>query len=47
MRMGDQTTLAPAGFSDFIGKPVAPDLLLAKLAHHLGRERSPEGSGGG
>jgi signal transduction histidine kinase len=34
MRMGDQEDLEGAGFTDFIGKPVAPEILLERLAHH-------------
>jgi CheY-like chemotaxis protein len=37
MRMRDQEDLDAAGFSDFIGKPVAPPLLLEKLAQHRPR----------
>jgi CheY-like chemotaxis protein len=31
MRMGESADLTEAGFDDFVGKPINPDLLLAKI----------------
>jgi CheY-like chemotaxis protein len=42
-RMGQGDAIAAAGFSDFIGKPIDPDLLLAKLAAIVG----PRGASSG
>ncbi len=36
-RMGHQHDLDSAGFTEFVGKPVSPDLLLAKIARHVCR----------
>jgi len=36
-RMGHQHDLDTAGFTEFVGKPVSPDLLLAKIARHVCR----------
>ena len=34
-RMGDQHELDSAGFTEFIGKPVSPDILFAKIARRV------------
>jgi CheY-like chemotaxis protein len=31
-RLGQKDRLASAGFTDFVGKPIDPDVLLGKLA---------------
>jgi CheY-like chemotaxis protein len=36
-RMGAQHELDTAGFTEFMGKPVSPDLLYAKIARYAGR----------
>jgi PAS domain S-box-containing protein len=36
-RMGAQHELDTAGFTEFVGKPVSPDLLYAKIARYAGR----------
>jgi PAS domain S-box-containing protein len=36
-RMGHQHDLDSAGFTEFVGKPVSPDLLLAKISLHVCR----------
>jgi PAS domain S-box-containing protein len=36
-RMGYQHELDAAGFTEFVGKPISPDLLFAKIARHTGR----------
>jgi PAS domain S-box-containing protein len=36
-RMGHQHDLDSAGFTEFVGKPVSPDLLFAKIARHVCR----------
>ncbi len=36
-RMGYQHELDAAGFTEFVGKPISPDLLFAKIAKHTGR----------
>jgi PAS domain S-box-containing protein len=36
-RMGHQHDLDTAGFTEFVGKPISPDLLYAKIARSLGR----------
>jgi PAS domain S-box-containing protein len=41
MRMGESADLAEAGFDDFVGKPINPDLLLSKILRWTG----PEGRG--
>ena len=33
-RMGQQHELDAAGFTEFVGKPVSPDILFAKIARH-------------
>jgi CheY-like chemotaxis protein len=33
-RMGNQHELDAAGFTEFVGKPVSPDILFAKLARY-------------
>jgi CheY-like chemotaxis protein len=38
-RMGQGDAIEAAGFSDFIGKPVNPDILLAKLSAIVARRR--------
>lgn len=40
-RMGHQHELDSAGFTEFVGKPVSPDLLLAKIARHARHDSSP------
>ena len=35
-RMGHQHELDSAGFTEFVGKPISPDLLFAKIARHAG-----------
>jgi len=37
-RMGYQHELDAAGFTEFVGKPISPDLLFAKIAKHTGRK---------
>ena len=37
-RMGHQHELEAAGFTEFVGKPIHPDVLLAKLLLHLSHE---------
>jgi CheY-like chemotaxis protein len=37
VRIGQQHELEAAGFTDFIGKPIDPDILFAKIAWHTGR----------
>jgi CheY-like chemotaxis protein len=37
VRMGQQHELEAAGFTDFVGKPIDPDILFAKIAWHTGR----------
>jgi PAS domain S-box-containing protein len=39
-RMGHQQELDDAGFTEFVGKPVSPDLLLAKITRHVCRAAS-------
>lgn len=39
-RMGNQHELDAAGFSEFVGKPVSPDILFAKLARYAIRPES-------
>jgi PAS domain S-box-containing protein len=34
IRMGHQHDLDTAGFTEFVGKPISPDLLYAKIARH-------------
>ncbi|MEA2604667.1 MAG: hypothetical protein QOF89_5659 [Acidobacteriota bacterium] len=34
-RMGHQHELDAAGFTEFVGKPVSPDILFAKIARHI------------
>ena len=36
-RMGHQPDLDAAGFTEFVGKPVSPDILFAKLARYAPR----------
>ena len=36
-RMGHQHELDAAGFTEFVGKPVSPDILFAKIARHTAR----------
>jgi PAS domain S-box-containing protein len=36
-RMGYQHELDAAGFTEFVGKPISPDLLFAKIIKHTGR----------
>ena len=36
-RMGHQHDLDSAGFTEFVGKPVSPDLLFAKISRHVCR----------
>lgn len=36
-RMGHQHELDNAGFTEFVGKPVSPEILLAKIARHVSR----------
>jgi PAS domain S-box-containing protein len=36
-RMGHQHELDNAGFTEFVGKPVSPEILLAKIARHVRR----------
>jgi PAS domain S-box-containing protein len=36
-RMGYQHELDAAGFTEFVGKPVSPEILFAKIAKHTGR----------
>ena len=36
-RMGETTELTEAGFTDFVGKPVLPELLLGKILRHARR----------
>ncbi|HKI01571.1 MAG TPA: ATP-binding protein [Thermoanaerobaculia bacterium] len=36
-RMGQQHELEAAGFTEFVGKPIHPDVLLAKMLLHLSR----------
>ena len=38
-RMGHQHELDAAGFTEFVGKPVSPDILFAKLARYAPRGR--------
>jgi PAS domain S-box-containing protein len=40
-RMGQGDAIEAAGFSDFVGKPVNPDILLAKLSAITARRRDP------
>lgn len=37
IRIGQQHELEAAGFTDFVGKPIDPDILFAKIAWHTGR----------
>ncbi len=37
VRIGHQPELEAAGFTDFVGKPIDPDILFAKIAWHTGR----------
>jgi PAS domain S-box-containing protein len=37
VRIGQRHELEAAGFTDFIGKPIDPDILFAKIALHTGR----------
>jgi PAS domain S-box-containing protein len=37
-RMGHQHELDNAGFTEFVGKPVSPEILLAKIARHARRD---------
>ncbi|MFY9820316.1 MAG: ATP-binding protein [Thermoanaerobaculia bacterium] len=37
VRIGQQHELEAAGFTDFVGKPIDPDILFAKIALHTGR----------
>jgi PAS domain S-box-containing protein len=39
-RMGQGDAIAEAGFSDFVGKPVDPDILLARLSAILARREA-------
>jgi hypothetical protein len=32
--MGEQHQLDSAGFTEFIGKPISPDILFAKIARY-------------
>jgi CheY-like chemotaxis protein len=36
--MGHQHELAAAGFTDFVGKPIDPDVLFAKICRSVSRE---------
>jgi CheY-like chemotaxis protein len=40
-RMGQGDAIEGAGFSDFVGKPVNPDLLLSQLSAITARRRDP------
>ena len=37
VRIGQRHELEAAGFTDFVGKPIDPDILFAKIAWHTGR----------
>jgi CheY-like chemotaxis protein len=36
-RMGHQHELDSAGFTEFVGKPVSPEILFARIARHARR----------
>jgi PAS domain S-box-containing protein len=38
VRIGQRHELEGAGFTDFVGKPIDPDILFAKIAWHTGRK---------
>jgi CheY-like chemotaxis protein len=35
MRMGESSELEEAGFTDFVGKPISPEVLLDKILRCL------------
>ncbi len=37
IRMDPQHEIEEAGFTDFVGKPVSPDILFAKIVRHISR----------
>ncbi len=39
-RMGHQHELEAAGFTEFVGKPINPEILFAKIARHASRTQS-------
>jgi PAS domain S-box-containing protein len=41
-RVGPQHDLEAAGFTEFVGKPINPDILLAKIRLHTRRRSQPE-----
>lgn len=43
MRMGDSREVAEAGFTDFVGKPIDPELLLDKIRRWVPALRADSG----